>query len=221
MHHSNLMSAMVVEKSNTTSAELDAIRQESVRKRILSQEWAGQTIDHLSSALALLQAQPPRSLDEYVQKLPSVLDYLDILSAASEAAAASVSVTHAEKEHIINQTSEVEKQIKVETEKVLALRKELAREKKMAERRSEYDAMSSLILRWADCDSSLKRKQEAMAESDRVSKDVERLAGVKDSIAKEVRLLLHCADGLQKSCIEIADMVEDSEPQAGDAMDTS
>ncbi|CAN8076141.1 unnamed protein product [Agarophyton chilense] len=201
---------MAVERSTVSSGNRETARQQSVRNRILCKEWTEDAIDRLSTVLALLYSQPPTSTQEYTSKLPPILDLLDTITAACDAAAASVTVAEAERLHIMNETANVEQEIKSNLKLVGDMRQRLSIERKMAERNKQYDAVASLILQWPPVEESENKSRMAREKIISIKGQVEALGRVKENISKEVNLMIHCVDGLKDSCRDIDEMVDES-----------
>lgn len=222
---------MVVEKASAPPPDRDTLRQQRVRNRILAQEWAGKEIDNLATAFTKLYAQTPQSASEYANALTPILDMLDSISAACDAAAASVAVATIERQNLAEETAAVEEIVVSRTKEVHALRERLSAERKMAERNKQYDAIASLILKWPKVENSMKRKDLLQRRIESVDDQISALSRVKDNISKELRLLLHCADGLQESCRDMVEMIDESvtssqrnqydDVEQDDAMDTT
>ncbi|KAI0565866.1 hypothetical protein FGB62_14g282 [Gracilaria domingensis] len=201
---------MAVERSTASPADRDTARQQSVRNRILYKEWAEDAIDRLSTALAQLHSQPPQSTEDYLSKLPPILDLLDTISAACDTAAASVKVAEAERQDIMKQTAAVEQEIVSHIELVHALRQRLSMQRKMAERNKQYDAIASLILQWPPVEESDNKTRAAEKKIITTEDQIKALARVKEDISKEVNLMLHCVGGLKESCRDINNVVDES-----------
>lgn len=209
---------------HANASDIDAVRQEAVRKRLVSREWAANTLQDLTKALcdihALASDVPSAAFEP---KLADVLNLLDALKSSSETAAASVSIMTLERQQLASETAVIESEVAQAEIDVKHLRKVLEREKRQQDRRKQYEAVAKLILEWPECEQSRVLVQEAKKEENQVVGEIHELEGVKETLSKEMCLLLHCAAGLERSSEVLATLVGADDIQATDedAMDTS
>lgn len=205
-------------------SEMDAMRHEAMRKRLLSQQWASTTIENLTNNVAKLHAQSPTASENYSSSVETILSQLDTLSAAAEAAAASADVLTVEREEVARETESIAAQVTKEEQEVMALRKMLEKERKLRNQRKQHDALAGVILAWPDMEQGKTDLKEAEKERMLVGKEIEELTKAKELVSKELRLLVHCATGLEVSAGRLSGLVGeggDGIADDGDTMDTS
>lgn len=216
---------MAVEKQSqvatTDISEIEAVRREAIRKRVLAEEWAGSAVGDLTKAVARMHSQAANTITrtDYAALAKSVLNLCDQIGVAAEVAAASIHVAGNERFEVATQMADIEAEVAREEIEVERLRKVLDRERKQADRRTMYEALANVILTEPEPKDSQKRLDEANQELAEVKKEISQIEEMKDSMSKEVSLFLHCASHLDSFSTQFATLLVEEEGEV--AMDTT
>lgn len=167
------------------------------------------------SALPLSTPPDPSSAQK-------ILLLLDRFSSAAQTAARFSSVISSERQHVISETARLRACAAAEARDVVELRGVLAREKRLVDRRSQYDALANLILDCPTLESSREELKHIVTQAERVERDTEALEETKENVSKELRLLVHCAASLDRFSKHLTTLVQElPKENAADHMDTS
>lgn len=217
--------AMAVEKqpqmATTDISEIEAVRREAIRKRVLAEEWAGPAVRNLTKAVAQMHSQAPNTITrtDYAALAEVILNLCDQIGVAAEVAAASIHVAGNERFELATQMADIEAEVAREEIEVERLRKVLERERKQAERRRQYEAIANVILTEPEPKDSQKRLDGANQELAEVEKEISQIDEMKESMSKELSLFLHCASHLDLFSTQFATLLVEEEGEV--AMDTT
>lgn len=213
---------MAIERppAGLTPSEIDALRTEAVRKRVLQQEWAGSVMRDLTKAVTRLHSQSPQAVTpkEYGNQVEQILSLCDHLSVAAEVATASIHVAGNERLELAMEMAGIEADIAREEAEVGRLRKVLEKERKQAERRAQYEALAKVILAEPEPEVSQRQLDEAKAEFDKVGRELAKVEEVKETMSKELALFLHCASNLESCSTQFTKLLGETDENT---MDTS
>lgn len=217
---------MIAEKQHSPrSSDVDAIRHEAIRMRLLSQEWAGDSLTELTQALVKLNTLPPSlSHQQYETYLSLILANLDKFTAAAHAASSFTNVIEEERKQISLHVAKANQAILEEQKQVQHLTQQLEREKRHVDRRAQYDALAKLILEHPSCDKSQKELQDAQNDAATVTAQIQSLEQTKDTVRKELLLLAHCTSELGETVQNLSSMISDQHKRPAhtpEPMDTS
>lgn len=204
--------------------QLDSLRHDAVRKLVRSQEWAGTAVQELTSAVGKLCGTTPKPLTPvaHATLTDSILSLCDHISMAAEVGMAAVFTASKEEEELRGNIAEMNTRVEDEERQVRQLREVLAREKRLAERRGQYEALAEVILSEPSVGESQKRLDEEKVELGEVQKEMDRISETRDAMAKEMQLFSHCVaslDAFSKQVVQLLEGKEEEEENA--AMDTS
>lgn len=234
---SSLIARHIVESAAMTARQqpdLAAIRRDGVTKRVQNEEWTGSSVVDLSlkaAKLACEQTYNPAD-PKFAELLSSIYMYCDQVSVASEVALRAVNASDMDRADWNNEQRQMENITAEERKQVMALRDELKRESMLANRRRQYEVMADSVLREPTIEESESKIKEMEKELKAVSKKVEDIQRLKQSMTMEVALFMHCVTELQtfnsefeKLCPAKEEGEKDEDEDAGldnaDVMDTS
>lgn len=211
---------MVIEKH----LQLDSLRHDAVRKLVRSQEWAGTAVHDLASSVGKLCGTASKSLtpNAHARLADSILSLCDHISVAAEVGTAAVITASKEEEELRSNIGQMNAKVENEEREVQRLREVLAREKTLAERRGQYEALAEVILSEPSMDESQKRLDEERVDLGEVQREMDRILETRDAMAKEMQLFSHCVaslDAFSKQVVRLLEGKEEGEENA--AMDTS
>lgn len=202
-------------------SEIESLRLEAIRKRVLGREWAGSSVHDFVKAAAKLHAQtlPTASHPDTTTLAEDMLALGDHIGIAADVAAASVHVAGSERLELATEIADVDAQVSQEEVHVQRLRKALARERKQAERRKQYEALAGIVLREPEPIESQKHLDLVNKELEEVEREMARIDETKDAMSKELSLFLHCAAHLDSFSTHFATLLVEEEGEV--AMDMS
>eukprot|EP00177_Eucheuma_denticulatum_P007379 GFKZ01013426.1.p1 GENE.GFKZ01013426.1~~GFKZ01013426.1.p1 ORF type:complete len:218 (+),score=54.30 GFKZ01013426.1:173-826(+) len=201
--------------------------QEAAYKRIQAQEWVGTALDELCAAMGDLHAAvtSERTAESPAASISSLvgpgLAHCDSVSLASQLAAGHTAVCATECQDWKQNLGALQAEIVAEEAAVRQLRDTLEREKKLAERRAQYEAVAKVILKEPSVEESEKELNEAKAALENVEDSIRSIEKVKEGMSKELRLFWHCTSGLDAFSDKIKALQVEEEQEEGEAMEIS
>lgn len=209
------------------ATENDFNPQEAAYKRIQSQEWVGTALNDLCAKIGYLYAVVTNEPAAGTQK-PSIssivgpsLVYCDNISLASQLAAGHAAVCASECEDWKQDLRMLQSEIGEEEATVGRLRDTLEKEKRLAERRAQYEALAKVILQEPSVEESEKELNGAKAALEKVEESIKSIEKVKEGMSKELRLFWHCTSGLDAFSDKIRALQVEEEQEEGEAMEIS
>lgn len=205
----------------TDISEIEDVRREAIRKRVLAEEWAGSALKDLGKAVAQLHTQAPSAsnLSKYVALAEKILSLCDQVGVAADVAAALIRAAGNERFELASEMANIEAAVRHDEIEVERLRKVLARERKQAERRMQYEALASAVLREPEPLQSQQQLDQANKELAEVEDEIAKIEETKDAMSKELSLFLHCASHLDSFSTQFATLLVEEEGEL--AMDIS
>ncbi|CDF34378.1 unnamed protein product [Chondrus crispus] len=205
----------------TDISEIEDVRREAIRKRVLAEEWAGSALKDLGKAVAQLHAQTPSASNysQYVALAEKILSLCDQVSVATDVAASLIRAAGNERFELAEDVAKIEAAVSREEIEVERLHKVLARERLQAGRRKQYETIASVSLREPGLLQSQQQLDQANKELAEVEHEIAKIEETKDAMSRELSLFLHCASHLDSFSTQFATLLVEEEGEL--AMDIS
>lgn len=196
------------------SADIDTVRREATRKRLLSQEWAGNSLHELVTTVSTLATlKPDASTTLYQTHLGDALSLCDLMGMAAETAATSIQIIADERLQLAKHTADTDACVAREEVEVQRLRKLLERERRVVDHRKQLDALANVILEYPTRAKFARRLEHAHTAARNVDRHIHQIADVRSILSKDLTLLFSCASSVHHSAKQFSHLVNDKAQQ--------
>lgn len=201
-----------------TVREIERIRKESSRKRLLSEEWNSTAIPELITIVTtkICNGRLNVSKEEYERLVIEGLCQLDQVKICGQVAAQCMEVMRKERLQLSRETRKMYNDVVKEEVEVEELRRVLKREKKLVNHRYQLEGISKILLRLPQRDDILSTLAVEETKMNDVQEQIAHLELERVKLEKELSLLVHCSKSVQISGEKMGKLIHDDEDYGSD-----